>query len=60
MRHNYPGASGYARGTLDGIAITLDCALDSSRLRRRLRASSVTHTALVIARVCISAKVAQW
>ena len=25
--HNYPGASGYARGTLDGIAITLDCAL---------------------------------
>ena len=25
---NYPGASGYARGTLDGIAITLQCALD--------------------------------
>lgn len=25
--NNYPGASGYARGTLDGIAITLDCAL---------------------------------
>ena len=26
--NNYPGASGYARGTLDGIAITLQCALD--------------------------------